>query len=91
MRASNSAGMPHAWELPETFGCLPDTRNDLRRCDGIALADVTMDFSDMRPGLRGITQPHRPHDFQSAAISSSDAKVPLPSRNSRWIRATSSA
>src|SRR6516165_4482431 len=30
MRASNSAGMPHAWELPETFSRLPDTRNDLR-------------------------------------------------------------
>ena len=89
--ARYAADVPDSGKLGQPFSGKSNTRDHLRRSGGVSIVDVVENFFDMVPRFRGVSQLHSPQSFQSAAISSSVAKVPLPSRMFRWIRATSSA
>src|SRR3982751_6748312 len=89
MGTGYAAEMPHAWKFRQPFGGNTDAGDHLRGRSRTSIPDIIVNCSDMLPRFCGVAQLYRPHDFQSAAICSSVAKVARPSRTSRWIRATS--
>src|SRR6266508_4102708 len=57
---------------------------------GVSVREEFVDAIDVKPRPQRVTDPHGPHFFQSASISSSVANRVFPCRNSCCRRLTSS-
>ena len=92
MGTRDAADMSHTRKFSQLAGSLNGfSGSDLCGRSGIAIFDVAVNCRNMIPRFLSEAQPYRPHDFQSAAICSSVASVPRPSRILCWMRTTSRA
>jgi hypothetical protein len=65
--------MPDLWEYTEAIGCITDARQNVCRSLGIPFVNVFVDVLNIELCTATVSNFHKPHFFQSAAISSSVA------------------